>query len=213
MIDAEETVATEEPPTDPGTPPDDVPVGDPPRRAAAGRSLPVAVLVPWLLAGLVTAIAVVLAVLLADARAVTGQINAVEEAAGRFALHLTAWDASDGMGDTRDALQAASTDGFADEIDELFGGTGDLADLERLGARSEAQVEDVLVQSLEGDEATAMVVIVQRITTDVSEGADVSLRYARIDLERQGGTWLVASVELVVDVLQEAARTPAEGGS
>jgi hypothetical protein len=170
---------------------------------------PVATFLPWVVAALALALAGALFLQLRAAGTPEAELAAVEEAAGRFALDLTSWDASDGMGDTREALRGAASERFATEVDELFGGTGDLAELEELGARSEAEVEDVLVSSIEGDEAEALAVVVQRVTTDVTDGEEVSLRYARLGLVEQQGDWRVDRVELVVDALQEAAaRTP-----
>lgn len=218
MIDADETVETGAG-TDPTCGGDD---GTGRRRSLATvrrravatvRRWPLVTVLPWLIAAVATVAAIVLAVQLQSVRTPAEDLTAVEEAAGRFALALTAWDASDGMADTREALRGASTGTFASEVDELFGGTDDLAELEQIGARSEAEVEDVLVQSLEGDRATALVVIVQRVTTEVTDGAEVSLRYARLGLERDGDRWLVGSVELVVDALQEGARPRGEDGS
>lgn len=195
-----DTVSTAEPPAEP-----DAAVAT---AAARGTRL------PWLIAGisaLVAIIAVVTAlVLVADARGDAGRAAEVEQAAGEFALTLTNWDASDGMGDTREALRAAGTEAFAADVDDLFGGTDDLATLAELGARSSGEVRDLLVQRVDGDEAVALAVIVQRVTTSVTEGEEVSLRYAELTLVPDGGEWRVERVELVVDALQESAtRTDA----
>jgi hypothetical protein len=164
---------------------------------------------PWIVATVAVLVAlatiVVAAVLLSEARAASVQRDAVEQAAGQFALELTTWDASDGMADTRESLRRRSA-GFAEDVDQLFGGTDDLATLEEVGARSEGEVRDVLVQSLEGEEAEALAVVVQRVTTDVTEGEEISLRYALLTLRRDGGAWRVDDVELVVDALQQTAE-------
>lgn len=165
---------------------------------------------PWIVATVAVLIAlatiVVAAVLITQARGATAERDAVEQAAGQFALELTTWDASDGMGDTRESLREAGTETFAADVDQLFGGTDDLATLEELGARSEGEVRDVLVQSLEGDEAEALAVVVQRVTTEATEGEEVSLRYALLTMRHDGGTWRVDAVELVVDALQQTAE-------
>jgi hypothetical protein len=169
----------------------------------------VAVLLPWTVAVLALALAAALFLQLRSAGTTENELAAVEETVGRFALDLTSWDASDGMGGTREALRGAASERFATEVDELFGGTDDLAELEEIGARSEAEVEDVLVSSIEGDEAEALAVVVQRVSTDVTDGEEVSLRYARLGLVEEDGDWRVDRVELVVDALEEAAtRTP-----
>lgn len=137
----------------------------------------------------------------------TADREAAEEAAGRFALALTSWDASDGgMVGTREQLRDASTDAFDSEVEQLFGGTDDLAELEEIGARSTSEVEELLVESVEGDQADVLAVIVQRVSTDITDGEEVSLRYARMGLLREDGAWKVDRVELLVDLLQETAE-------
>lgn len=165
---------------------------------------------PWIVATVAVLVAVativVAAVLIGEARGASAERDAVEQAAGQFALELTTWDASDGMGDTRESLREAGTETFAADVDQLFGGTDDLATLEELGARSQGEVRDVLVQSVEGDEAEALAVVVQRVTTEATEGEEISLRYALLTMRRDGGAWRVDAVELVVDALQQTAE-------
>jgi hypothetical protein len=170
-----------------------------------GAELRSEVLVPWIVAVVALALAGFFFLQVRSAGQPAGDLSAVEETAGRFALELTNWDASDGMADTREALRDAGTETFAADVDELFGGTGDLAELEEIAARSEGEVEDVLVQSIEDDRAQALAVVVQRVSTELTDGAEVSLRYARLDLVHAGGDWRVDQVELVVDALQQTA--------
>lgn len=164
---------------------------------------------PWIVAGVAIVVAlavlVVAFVLVEDARRPAADLETVEQTAGSFALALTTWDASDGMGDTREQLLGYGTETFAADVDDLFGGTDDLATLAEIGARSEGEVRDVLVQALDGDEATALVVVVQRVSTEVTEGEETSLRYAELQLVRDG-EWRVDQVDLVVDLLQESAE-------
>lgn len=149
----------------------------------------------------------VLGVLLVRSGGADAERAAAEEAAGRFALALTTWDAGAGeLTDTREQLREASTDTFDSEVELLFGSTDDLNDLEEIGARSTSEVEQLLVQELDGDRADVLAVIVQRVTTEITEGEEVSLRYARMGMLREGGTWRVNEVELLVDLLQESAE-------
>ncbi len=204
MVQDGSTTEALDAPGDPNVPADDdgTPVAPAPRRRSTT--------LPWVVAAVSTlaaAAAVVWAVLAVQgAGARDAELEQVETAAGSFALELTTWDASDGMADTRETLRAAGTPTFATDVDQLFGGTDDLATLEEIGARSRGEVEDVLVQSLDGDRAVALAVVVQEVTTDVTEGAEVSLRYARLGLVRDGDAWRIDSVELVVDALQETAE-------
>jgi hypothetical protein len=172
------------------------------RRRPPSRAAWVVATVAILVAIVATVVAVVL---WQQQRGTAAAIDQVETSAGSFALALTTWDASDGMADTREQLREAGTETFAGDVDQLFGGTDDLATLEEIGARSEGEVQDVLVQRVEGDEAEALAVVVQRVTTDITDGEEVSLRYARLGLLRDGGTWRIDSVDLIVDALQETA--------
>jgi hypothetical protein len=164
---------------------------------------------PWIVAGVavvVALVAVVVAFLLVnDAQRPEADLAAVERTAGEFALALTTWDASEGMGGTREQLRGFGTETFAADVDDLFGGTDDLATLAEIGARSDGEVRDVLVQRIDGDEAVALVVVVQRVTTEITEGEEVSLRYAELRFVRDGD-WRVDQVDLVVDALQETAQ-------
>jgi hypothetical protein len=123
----------------------------------------------------------------------------VEVTTLQFVTTLTTWDAAEGMTATRDALREAGTERFARDVDELFGTTEDLRGLAELGARSEGEVRDVFVQSIEGDRAEAFAVVLQQATTEVVETPEVHLRYASLVLERVEGRWLVDDLELLVD--------------
>lgn len=130
----------------------------------------------------------------------------VAQSAGTFMLALTNWDATEGMGEVREDLRTHGTQRFAGEVDELFGTTEDLRELAEVGARSEGEVRRFFVQELEDDRAVALVVLVQRLVTDVTEGEEVSVRYAELDLLQRDSEWLVDEVELLVDVAQQEAE-------
>jgi hypothetical protein len=153
---------------------------------------------PWV----ITAIAVAVAVLaivqwrdLADREAAREDVAATASA---FLVHLTTWDAGDGLDDTRTALEAAGTDDFRGEVDELFGGELGAA-LEEVEAASEGEVRDLFVQRIEGDEALVFAIVVQRVGADGEE--QVTVRSARVLLERGADGWLVDQVDLVEDAL------------
>jgi hypothetical protein len=131
----------------------------------------------------------------------------VQVATLQFVTTLTTWDAADGMTATRDALREAGTERFAREVDELFGTTEDLRGLADLGARSEGEVRDVFVQSVDDDRAEAFAVVLQQATTDVVETPEVHLRYASLVLERVEGRWLVDGLELLVDTAPGGATS------
>lgn len=190
-----------------GAPPGEAPVdGTGSDAPATGPASTGGTRLPWVIAGIAAVAAIVFGILWALEVTDDQDLDAIEEAAGRFALTLTSWDASDGMGDTREQLRDASTERFASEVDELFGGTDDLAELEEVGARSSAEVEDVLVQRVDGDSAEVLAVIVQRVTTEITDGEEVSLRYARLGMVETDQGWRVDQVELLVDLLQQSAE-------
>lgn len=179
--EATDAAGTTEAPTTPDTPP----------RRLTG-------LLPWTIAALAVAVAVVATVQwrdLADREAAREDVAA---AASAFLVHLTTWDADDGLDDTRAALEAAGTDGFRAEVDDLFGGELGAA-LEEIGAASEGEVRDLFVQRIEGDQALVFAVVVQRVDADADE--QVTVRSARVHLERSGDGWLVEQVDLVEDAL------------
>jgi hypothetical protein len=131
----------------------------------------------------------------------------IQVATLQFVTTLTTWDATEGMTATRDALREAGTERFARDVDELFGTTEDLRGLAELGARSEGEVRNVFVQSVDGDRAEAFAVVLQQATTDVVETPEVHLRYASLVLERVDGRWLVDDLELLVDTAPGGASS------
>lgn len=169
-------------------------------------------LAPWVLVALAVAVAAVSTWQWQQLAAAEQARDEVAERAGSFMLTLTDWDATDGMGSVREELAERGTERFAGEVDELFGTTEDLADLADIGARSEGDVRRLFVQELEDGRAVALVVLVQRIVTDVTEGEEVSTRYAEVELLRHDDVWLVDDVELLVDVAQQEAQPVAPEG-
>jgi hypothetical protein len=161
---------------------------------------------PWVLVVLALAVAVTSTVQWQRLAAAEAERDEVEATAGSFMLALTTWDASQGMAATREQLREAGTERFAGEVDELFGTTEDLAGLEDIGARSEGEVRRSFVQEIDDDRATALIVVSQRLTADVLDGEEASVRYAELDLVRTGGRWLVDDVELLVDVATQEAE-------
>lgn len=170
-------------------------------------------LLPWVLVILAVAVAAASTWQWQQLAAVERAREAVTSSAGTFMLTLTTWDATEGMGAVRDELRDAGTERFAGEVDELFGTTEDLVELRDIGARSEGDVRRLHVQEIEDDQAVAFVVLSQRVVTDVTEGEEVSLRYAEVDLVHRDAEWLVDEVELLADVGQQEAEpvTPGTG--
>jgi hypothetical protein len=170
-------------------------------------------LLPWILLALAISAAVFFFLESQELRAHEAAREEVERVAGTFMLTLTTWDGTQDMADTREELRAAGTDRFAGEVDELFGTTEDLAGLAEIGARSEGDVRRSFVQEIDGDQATALIVVVQRLSSDLTDEDEIAVRYAEIELLDRGGEWRVDDVELLVDATQQAPSgdiTPSE---
>ena len=166
---------------------------------------------PWVLLVLALAVAVTSTIQWQQLAAAQAERDEVEAAAGSFMLTLTTWDASEGMAATRGELRDAGTERFGGEVDELFGTTEDLAGLEDIAARSEGEVRRSFVQEVDDDRASALVVVSQRLTADVIDGEEASVRYAELDLVRTSGGWRIDDVELLVDVATQEAAPVAPG--
>lgn len=131
----------------------------------------------------------------------------VRRTAESFVAALTNWDASDGLGGTREALEELGTGEFAEEVDELFG--GDLGEqLVAAEAVSTGEVQDVFVQRIEGEQATAFGVVVQQLRTRLSDRPERTVRSARLHLVRVDDRWLISGVELLADGVAPAPEAP-----
>lgn len=161
----------------------------PPRRSRLRRS------VPWIVALAAVAVAAFSTVQWRTLAAEEATRAEVEAVAGAFLLELTTWDASDGLGETRDQLAGFGTGAFRSEVDELF--SAELsAELRDVAATSEGEVQDVFLQRIDDGRAVVFGVVLQ--TQDTAEtDPDTMVRSARIVLERVDGTWKVAQVEMV----------------
>ncbi len=189
-----------------GTPVDDAPITDDstestapaPRTPSRGS---------WLLRGglvVTTLAALVFAFLWVQADGRVDELEAVDrdrEAVSLQAIEvaraLTNWDAVDGMATELSTLRELGSGPFLDEIDLQFG--GDLAaQLQSLGLSSSGTVEEVFVQSLEGDEASVYATVTQQYHTQDRSTAPLSLPVT-MQFERVEGTWRVRVVTVPAD--------------
>jgi hypothetical protein len=167
-----------------------------PRRT---RTSPLRTALPWVLVVLAVAVAVVSTWRWQELAAVERAREDVAAATSQFVTTLTTWDASAGMVETREALRSGGTELFGSDVDELFGSTEDLRGLAELGARSEGEVRQVYVQSLQDDRAETLAVVLQQVTTAEVQDPEFHLRYAAVELQLVEGRWLVDQLELLVD--------------
>lgn len=159
---------------------------------------------PWLIAAVAVLVAIATTSQWLQLRAEDQARQEVLRAAEEFVVALTTWDASDGLEDTREELRAAGTGAFLAEVDELFGGSlGE--ELEEVEAVSTGDVQDVFVQRIQEGEAIALGVVVQELSTNLSDDPERTVRSARMTLTREDDRWLVSSVQLLADDVQEAA--------
>lgn len=192
------TVATDD--HDLETSPEPIPSAGPgtPRRPLA--------LLPWLVALGAIAVAVFSTVQWQSLRAEADDRRDVVVAATNFVTDLVNWDASDGIDDTVQALREQGTGRFLAQAEQLFGGpVGD--ELELADASSTGEIEDLFVQSLEGDRAEVFAVVAQRVSSDVADASEVQLRRVILQLERVEDTWRVENVELPRLIVQPGAAT------
>jgi Mce-associated membrane protein len=207
MADAHTTDDTRSDPAQAAT---DGPAASDTRRAPTWRSL----VLPWVVAVLALAVAGVSTWQWLVLAAADDTREQVQRAAETFVLELTNWDASEGLAGTREELQAAGTGEFLQEVDELFGGTLG-AELEAVDAVSTGEVQDVFIQRIEGDQAIAFAVVLQQLSTSVSDQPERTVRSARMELTEVDGRWLVSSVQLLADggvTPDEVPTPPGENG-
>lgn len=159
---------------------------------------------PWLVAAVAVLVAIATTSQWLELRAEDQTRQQVLRAAEEFVVALTTWDASDGLQDTRDELRAAGTGAFLSEVDELFGGSfGE--ELEEVEAVSTGDVQDVFVQRIQEDEAIALGVVVQVVSTNLTDTPSRTVRSARMTLTREDDRWLVSGVQLLADDVEGAA--------
>lgn len=132
---------------------------------------------------------------LADQQA---QVVSARTAAIGFVEDLTNWDAADGLDDEIDVLRQQGTGPFLDEIDFVFGGDDLTGDLQAAEISATGDLQEVFVQSLEGDVAEVFTVV---SVTYSSPGATTTLNPvtfpASLTLQREeDGGWLIREVSV-----------------
>ncbi|HEX9767304.1 MAG TPA: hypothetical protein VGA36_11125, partial [Nitriliruptorales bacterium] len=118
-------------------------------------------------------------------------------------------DASDGLDDTVAALRARGTGRFLAQAEDLLGGpVGD--ELEIAAAASAGQVEDLFVQSIDGERAEVFAVVTQAVNSTLTDGTQRSVRQVVMVLERVEGAWLIENLELP-ELVQQRPTGDGEG--
>lgn len=118
----------------------------------------------------------------------------VRGAAITFITELTTWDATEGLDDTIAELRALGTGEFLDQIEEVLSDEA-RATAEAVGARSRGEIIEVLVSEIDGDQASAIVIVNQTLTVD-GEAADQE-QVSRMEFRLVDGKWLVERSELL----------------
>lgn len=163
---------------------------------------------PWLVAAVAVLVAIATTTQWLALRAQEQTREDVQRAAEEFVVELTTWDASDGLDDTREALEDAGTGTFLVELEDLFGGEV-RAEAEELEAVSTGDVQDVFVQRIREDEAIAFAVVVQEIRSKLADVPEQTVRSVRLTLVREEDRWLVSSVDVLrVDPGQDDEEEP-----
>ena len=166
---------------------------------------------PWVLVGVLAAIAVVLTWVVADLDKEldeqTGTDRDVARVASEFAEALFTYDHRDLEG-TRDRVTALATGSFREQYEELYSTVEEL--ITKSKARSAVTVDDTFVTESDGGEAEAVVVI---NTTSESSNGTRALRnvYLRLGMVEVDGQWKVADVSYPKAVAPESLQPGATG--
>lgn len=153
---------------------------------------------PWLVAAVALLVAAAATSAWLDLRGEAQARDEVQRAAEEFLVALTTWDASDGLEDTQEQLRSLGTGSFLSEVDQVFGEGRDIEQAVEVEATSTGEVEDVFVQRLQDDQAEVFGVVVKEVRTNLAEDVEESVVYARLQLVREDGAWLVSEVDLVL---------------
>jgi Mce-associated membrane protein len=172
----------------------------PPRRAGRAR-------LPWALAALMTAVAVVFALMWAPLYSRAQEREEVREAAEQLVLHLTTF-----KGETIDEwveiTQRLATDEYDAEVAALFDAELRAA-LRDAQARSVGRLVNLFVQDIDADAATVFAVMRQTITNAVARQPVEDELRMQIELREVDGQWLVARVEILGPQPGPAPAAPA----
>lgn len=177
-----------------------------PEPAAPARTRSV---LPWAVAMVAVAVALFSTVQWLGLQGEADDRRDVALASTAFLADLLNWDAGDGMDDTVTALRAQGTGRFLAQAEDLFGGPlGD--ELEVAAATSEGAVEDLFVQSIEGDRAEVFAIVQQSVSSTVTSGSERTIRQVILQLERVEGTWRIENLELP-ELVRQAGSVDEEG--
>jgi hypothetical protein len=167
----------------------DSPVDTTPQAQAQRR-----VLLPWVLAALGVSAAAVFAFLWLTATA-AGQARDLLRAEARgFVLALTNFSSATIERDVEE-IRAFATGGFADEVETLFSNEV-VAAIKDAKATSEARVESIFVQELDGDDASVFAVLTEKVDNRTLDSPRRGVVRMEVGLIHTGEAWKVDRVEL-----------------
>lgn len=157
---------------------------------------------PWILAAVAAAAAIVFAVLWLGLRGQAAPREDVEATARGFLLALTNFDAATIDRDVEEIRSYAVGD-FAQEVRETFS-PDRIAAIRESEATSVGRIRDVFVQSIDGDTATVFGVVDETVRNSASPAPASDLLRTELVLVRTTGGWKITSVQ----ILQSPAEAP-----
>jgi len=149
----------------------------------------------WVLAGVMTLIALGFAIAWAQLYTAEGQRSEVRTAAEQLVLHLTTFT-GESIDEWVQQTQTMATDEYSSEVNELF--DVDLrAALRDARSESVGRLIDLFVQDIDGDNATVFAVLRQTITNAATTQPIEDELRMQVELRRESGTWKAARVEVL----------------
>ncbi len=158
------------------------------RNVARGRAL------PWSIAVLAVAAAVVFAVLWQSAGEVDPERAELETQAENFVLALTNFS-SETIDEDIDEIKSFATGAFEGQVSDLFS-EETVAAIKEAKATSTATVEALFIQTLSEDSATVFAVLSEEISNDSLDQPRTDIVRMEVGLVKAGDGWKVDSVEL-----------------
>lgn len=158
------------------------------------RKLPWRVIIPWTLALAATAVAIAFYLQWKDLDDTRKQQAEVQTTAREFITALTNFSHETIEQDVEEIRSFAVGD-FADEAATYFGDDG-IAAIKEAQASSEAQIESLFVQAMDGDEASVFAVVSETISNSVSTDPQTDVLRLEVGMIETAQGWKVNRVDV-----------------